>query len=223
MQLNLVISIVRRDLGDALLAICKNRELPLTLTVLAHGTATREILSLLGLKQTEKAVVLTVADEEKTRQLIRDARDGLYIDIPGNGILAAVPIKSIGGGKTLAYLTDKQTAEPTPPRARFDYELVVVILNEGCNEMVMEAARGAGATGGTVLHAKGTGAKRAEKFFGVSLAEEKELLLILCSAAQKAGVMRAILADAGADSEAGSILFSLPVGEIAGLRLDEER
>lgn len=222
MQLNFVLSIVRRDLGEKMLALCTKRELPLALSALAHGTATREILSLLGLREIEKTVVLTVADAENTQKLIRDARNELYIDIPGNGIMAAVPIKSIGGGRTLAYLTDKPAAAPSTPRASFDYELVVVILNEGFNEMVMEAARGAGASGGTVLHAKGTGAKRAEKFFGVSLAEEKEILLILCAANQKADVMQAILADAGADSEAGSILFSLPVDEIAGLRLGED-
>ena len=46
------------------------------------------------------------------------------------------------------------------------YELVIVIANQGYIEMVMDAARGAGAYGGTVIHAKGTGMEQAEKFMG---------------------------------------------------------
>ena len=57
----------------------------------------------------------------------------------------------------------------------FNHELIVVILNEGYADLVMDAARAAGAGGGTVLHAKGTGSKRGEKFFGVSLADEKDM------------------------------------------------
>ena len=60
----------------------------------------------------------------------------------------------------------------------FDYELIVVILNEGHSDMVMDAARSAGAGGGTVLHAKGTGAIGTEKFFGVTLANEKDVIYI---------------------------------------------
>ena len=64
--MNFVLSIVRRDLGEKMLALCTKRELPLALSALAHGTATREILSLLGLREIEKTVVLTVADAENT-------------------------------------------------------------------------------------------------------------------------------------------------------------
>ena len=49
----------------------------------------------------------------------------------------------------------------------FSHELIMAIMNEGYSDTVMDAARSAGAGGGTVLHAKGTGRARAEKFFGV--------------------------------------------------------
>ncbi len=221
--MNFVLSIVPRERGEEMLELCQKRSFPLTLSMLGRGTATSEILDLLGLTASEKTVLFTFADDMDTRRLIRDARLELYIDIPGNGMLAAIPVKSVGGARTMAFLDDKNTARTDGPKESYPYELVVVILNEGYTDLVMDAARAAGASGGTVLHAKGTGAAHAEKFFGVSLADEKEILLILSRAVDKADIMRAILQDAGPDSEAGSIVFSLPVDRIAGLHLGRKR
>ena len=83
----------------------------------------------------------------------------------------------------------------------------------------MNAARAAGAAGGTVLHGKGTGSENAEKFYNVSIASEKEVILIVAKAEQKAGIMKAILEKAGPASEAGTIAFSLPTSEVAGFGL----
>ena len=87
---------------------------------------------------------------------------------------------------------------------------------------MMDAARGAGAYGGTVLHAKGTGMEQAEKFLGVSLAAEKEIILIVAKKEQKNDIMKAVMEQAGMESKAKSIVFSLPVTDTAGLRLIED-
>lgn len=100
----------------------------------------------------------------------------------------------------------------------FAHELIVVILNEGYSDFVMDAARSAGAGGGTVLHAKGTGRSRAESFFGVSLADEKDVVYIVAYADQKADIIRAIQEQAGPGTKAGAICFSLPISAVAGLR-----
>ena len=98
-----------------------------------------------------------------------------------------------------------------------------MILNEGHTDEVMDAARSAGATGGTVIAAKGTGIRQAQKFMGLTLANEKEIILIVAGTADKANIMQAIMEKAGLQTKAGAICFSLPVTEIAGLRrLDEE-
>lgn len=71
------------------------------------------------------------------------------------------------------------------------------------------------------MHGKGTGSAEAEKFYNVSLAQEKEVIMIVSKAEQKTGIMRAILKKAGPDSEAGTIVFSLPVNEVAGFGMFE--
>ena len=122
----------------------------------------------------------------------------------------------------MAYLTDNAVPGPGVPELKFDYELIVTILNEGHTDPVMDAARAAGAGGGTVLHAKGTGAKRANKFFGVSLADEKEMIFIVSKTGEKAAIMKAIAERTGPGTPAGAICFSLPISAVAGLRVLED-
>ena len=98
---------------------------------------------------------------------------------------------------------------------------LTVVSNHGHSEEVMEAARAEGAGGGTVIHAKGTGLERAEKFLGVSIADEKELILIVTKTESKNAIMKSIMDHAGLASKARSVVFSLPVTDTAGLRLQE--
>lgn len=223
MELYYVLSIVDRSRADELLAIHNELQLSLVLTKLGRGTAKSEHLSLYELEPSEKAVIGTVAGAASVRHLFRAAKLKMFIDIPGNGVMMALPMKSVGGGKNLAYFTSGQVLGGTVPNMDFEHELIIVILNEGYSDTVMDAARSAGATGGTVLHAKGTGKTRSEKFFGVSLAEEKDMIYILTPTGRKADIMKAISRDCGPETEAGAICFSLPVTEVAGIRrLDDE-
>ena len=99
--------------------------------------------------------------------------------------------------------------------------MLVVISNQGYTELVMDAAKKAGAGGGTVIHARGTGMEKAEAFFGISLASEKEMTFIVAKSSQKKAIMESVMREAGMESEAKAIVFSLPVTDTAGLRLVE--
>lgn len=219
MELNVVMAIINRNRQETYENICQSLKLPMTLTRLGRGTATSEHLSIYGLAATEKAIVSAVADGEQTRRLMRAARVRMFMDIPGNGIMMSLPIKSVGGGRTMAYLTDNKTPAPGgKPDMHFSHELIYVILNEGHSDEVMKAARSAGATGGTVMSGKGTGSKETGKFLGITLADEKDVVIILATAETKAAIMRTIVEQAGPQTSAGAICFSLPVTQVAGLR-----
>lgn len=223
MELYYVLSIVDRNRAKEMLDIHESLQLSLALTNLGKGTATSEHLLLYDLVETEKAVIGTVAGDSSVRQLIKTAKRKLFIDIPGNGVMMVIPMKSIGGGRSLAYLTDGQTlGGGGTPDMNFENELIIVILNEGYSDMVMDAARDAGATGGTVFHAKGTGRVKSEKFFGVSLAEEKDMVYILAASKRKSAIMKNINQECGPGTRACAICFSLPVSEVAGIRKLED-
>ena len=214
-----MITITDRSCCGEFAAWYQEQGIPLVLTALGSGTATTEILDCLGLEATEKAVLFCVAPHSP--QLVRRAEKALWLDVPGRGILMTVPVSSIGGAAARDYLL-QQEAEKSMEK-EITHELLVVITNQGHTDMVMDAARAAGATGGTAVHAKGTGTELAKKFFGVSIAAEKELIFILTLEETRVPIMKAIMAQAGMQTEAQSLVFSLPVSDIAGLRrLDGE-
>ena len=221
MELYYVIAITDHDRGEAMNALYRAAGLRGILSMPGRGTATSEHLAIYGLDATEKYVISAVGNRSEVEGLIKSAKRKLFIDIPGNGVMLTVPLKSVAGGKTLAYLTDEQKTGGAP-RMDFEHELIIVILNEGHSDYVMDAARAAGAGGGTVLHAKGTGGTRGEKFFSVSLADEKDMIYIIAHKDEKAAIMRSINEQAGPGSKAGAICFSLPISSVAGLRAREE-
>ena len=157
--MNYLISVVNPDALERVCDITAQLELPQTVALLGHGTAVKSMLDLLGIESTEKRIVMTVASPEKTKQFIKAMQQKLYIGIPGHGIVVAVPVKSVGGGKALSYLNGGQQNAKYVPEINEKYELIVIIANEGRTDQVMNAARSAGATGGTVLHGKGTGSQ----------------------------------------------------------------
>lgn len=222
MELYYVITILDRNKRHIQEEIYQSLGLKFMQTVMGRGTASQEHLSMRGLSPTEKAVMITAADKETTKKLFQQTKIRLFIDIPGNGVMTAVPIKSIGGKQTLAYMTGSKTMNQEKPDLVFNHELICVVLKEGHSDEVMDAARSAGATGGTVIAAKGTGIMHTEKFRGLSIANEQEIILIVAKSSAKAGIMRAIIEKTGAQTEAGAICFSLPVSQVAGLRLLEE-
>ena len=223
MILDLVAAIVDRDKAKYMADVFESHKLPLVLAMRGRGTAASEVLDLYGLEAKEKALLMTVAGADMTKQLIRAAKRKLFIDVPGNGIMLAIPIKSEGGGKTLAFLSGGAAPDGAAPEMKFDHELIMAVINEGHTDPVMDAARSAGAAGGTVLHAKGTGGALSQKFLGVSLADEKEVVLIVSKAGEKGAIMKAIADNCGVGTPSGAISFSLPISSVAGLRvLDDD-
>ena len=199
---DLFITITDRSRAEQFAAWFRTHGISLVLTALGQGTATTEVLDFLGLEATEKAVLFCVSP--RSPRLVRQAARDLWLDVPGQGVLMTVPVNSIGGS--------------TAKEWEIAHDLIVVIANQGSTDLVMDAAREAGATGGTVIHAKGTGTDLVRKFFGVSIASEQEMVFILARSEAKKPIMKAIMAKAGIQSAAQSLVFSLPVGDIAGLR-----
>ena len=229
--LNLVITITDREKTETAIKLFQECNVFTTDIVLGQGTAPREILEYLYLSPAEKSIIFGVVTHAGLSALLRHLKRKMYIDIPGNGIAVTVPLNSIGGKRSLEYMLDGQTLETNKSleaaeriermSIKTDYELIFVVANEGYSDMIMDAARSAGAGGGTVIKAKGTGAEYTEKFFGFSIASEKEIHLLVAPAQGRNAIMRAIMDQAGLESKAQSIVFSLPVSHALGLRQPE--
>ena len=81
----------------------------------------------------------------------------------------------------------------------------------------MDAARAAGAKGGTVVHARGTGIEQSQKFFGVTIGAEKEMIYIVTNKTDKQPIMKAIMEKAGSATPAETIMFSVPTVDVVGI------
>ena len=103
-----------------------------------------------------------------------------------------------------------------------DYEVVVCIVNHGFTDLVMEAAKDAGARGGTVISGRGTGNKEAEQFFGITVTPDKEMVMILVPKAIRDDVLAAVNKGAGMNTRGMGIAFSMPVSGVVGLGEDNE-
>ena len=189
-----------------------------------NGTAHQRSLDLFGIEKTEKTMLFATVTDGTQKQLIDRLTTQMKIDLPDRGVALGIPLSGVGGMKTLEYFTAGQPLAPKTEDNTMTYEsaheLIVAIYEKGYTDLVMNAAREAGARGGTTIHAKGTGAG-AEKFFGLTLAQETEIVFIVSDVEKKKDIMRAIMQQAGVESKAHALVFSLPVSDTAGFRFSD--
>ncbi len=219
-DLYLLITIVQRADAEEYEEFYRAHSVSVTYSIPSNGTAHARTLSLLGLEKTEKTMLFSAVSGDTLSSLKRSLTVEMKIDLPNRGVAMAVPLSGIGGMRTLEYFMSGQeieSEETEEKKMQSEHDLIVAIYEKGYTDLVMDAAREAGARGGTTIRAKGTGAG-AEKFFGISLAEEKEIVFIVSSGEKKKDIMKAIMQKAGVDTKAHALVFSLPVSETAGFR-----
>lgn len=220
-ELNLLLIIARQKDRAAYEKYFSRRALASYTTLPCHGTAQNKILDLLGIEQTEKIILLSVIGKQQTKDILDTLPDQMEIDLPGRGIGLVIPVNSMGGVRSMQALTGSTEAEEREVvKMEYNAHLIIAILNKGFSDVAMEAARAAGAGGGTVVRAKGTYGKGDEHFFGMTLAEEKDTVLIVATEAQRKPIMQALMHQASEKPELGTVTFSVPVSDTMGLRLD---
>ena len=224
-QLYLMTTIADRKRLPDFMSVYEEHRLRVNMVALGRGTATDETMDLLGLDSSEKAVCFSFVTDTLWTALKKVLQRRIRIDVPGVGIAFTVPMSSVGGRRELMFLTEDQdfNKEEESVLKETEHQLLIAVANQGYNQAVMDAARLAGAAGGTVIHAKGTGMERAERFFGFSLASEKDVIFIVSRTEGKNAIMKSIMEQAGPATKAGAIVFSLPVTDTAGLRLLEDQ
>ncbi len=228
-QLDLAVTVVDRGQDKKVLSICKALGITAWMNVFGRGTASSDVLQYLGLGEPERDVQFTLISRAAVPRLTELLKQKLSIEKPGHGIMFTIPVGSIAGRRTLERIcaptgNANENAKEVPPMEEtrsadmtFEYSLIVTILNSGSAEDVMEAAKKAGAGGGTVIHGRGLNAKNAEKFFGFTIQAEKDMLLIVAKTAEKDAIMLAIAASQDMTAEGRGMTFSLPVNGLLGI------
>jgi nitrogen regulatory protein PII len=97
--------------------------------------------------------------------------------------------------------------------------LIVTIVNKGRADEVIQAAKAAGAQGGTILPGRSSGDHRNQRLFGIVIEPEKDIVLTLIEASTTTAVLRAITEALGLEKPGAGIAFVLPVTQAVGIAL----
>ena len=223
-----VFSIVDYSKGDLIAEIYKKQNVPVFFSTHGNGAAPSAVLELLGFGENKKSIMISVLDIPKSEQIFAAVEEKMHISKPGKGIMFSIPLT--GATAFLVGLTDSGTTDAAQKgrdfeMAQHEYELIITIVTKGYSQDVKAAANAAGARGGTLIHALGMGGEEAQKFLGITIQPEKDLILNVVRREEKATIMKAIAEASGINTQGRGIIFSLPVDSAMGLslpQLDEE-
>lgn len=169
------------------------------------GTVRGALASLLGIKVERKEIVhILISEEESAAALMLIAND-LHLEKKGNGI---------------AYITTTVTANELEEDSM--YQKITVITEHGEAEAIMDIARAAGATGGTILHGRGTGGAIATRLFGFEIEPEKDVLIILSPSAIAKEIVAALEENVHFNEPRAGILFVEPILKAIGLPNEQD-
>ncbi len=192
----LLLAIVQKGEGQRIMKAMRDEGAGGGTICYARGTASSSILSVLGLGDTRKEVIMSLLGE----------------DVVDAVVSSAVKAKSKNG---VAFIMDANRGEDKEMDR--EWEMIEVIVEKGYSEDVMAAARKAGASGGTVINAHGTASEEDAKFFGISIVPEKEILLIVAKSDVSAKVCEVVRNLECLKKKGMGILFTIPVKNFVSL------
>lgn len=179
--------------------------------LLGRGTVENEILNMLGATETRKEIFMTIIPRELEDKFYSEALNKFKLNKPHKGIAFSMPIK---------YCLEKRETEYKSKRTgvnKMNYESIFVIVDKGLSDDVIEAAKDAGLTGGTVIHGRGSGTQEKAKLFDIEIEPEKDIVLMLSDVEKTERVVEAIDQKLNISKPGSGIIFVMDVSRTLGL------
>ncbi len=220
-QMSLIMSIVERGSGSKLAKLYHKNQVFTHIRCEGQGTATSEILDILGLGGSEKDILLSITTCTAARALLDKLDDELRGAEPGRGIAFTLPLSAVSsllaayiGLKTKPESEGSAVMENNQPKS----SMILVTVNQGYTEAVMDTARKAGARGGTIIRGRWAGDESFAQSSGITtLQEEKELIFIVAPTEIRNRIMDAVAKNHGLRTEAGAMVTSIGVEQLVHL------
>lgn len=218
--MDLIMSIVERGNGGKLIKLYSKHQIFTHIRCEGQGTATSEILDILGLGSSEKDIILSVTTASAARMLLGRLDDELRGAAPGRGIAFTIPLDAVSN--LIAAHIDLKTKVDKGGNAAMENQqknsMILVTVNQGFAGAVMETARKAGVRGGTIIRGRWAGDESFAQASGITtLQAEKELIFIVVPVEIRNCVMDAISKEHGLRTEAGSIVTAIGVEQLVHL------
>lgn len=219
-KLRVLFLITTPKMADKASALFEENSVPIHYRMGAMGTATSEVMDVLGLGTPEKQMFLCVLDKEMADTMLLKLYKALRIGAVNSGIAYTLPINGASkvAFRVLDTIENKEIVrKDTRAMSENKNAMITVVVNRGYSEDVMVAARKAGAGGGTVIHSRSIVSESALEQVGAGLDEEKDIVLIVANSETKLAIMQAIGEKCGINSAAKGIVYSFPIDNVIGL------
>lgn len=194
-RFSLIISIVPHDRGEKLTKAAVDAGCGGGSVLMGRGLAKSNFGAILGTGENKKDLIYIVVESEKKALIVNEIRNATKNEKTDFGELFTLDVDSlIKAGTAFAGAMDSSMSDSKGEEnmKANDRDMITVIVNKGYADDVMFAARKAGATGGTVINARGTAREDDAKFFGVHIVPEKDMLIIVVEHEKKEAVLSAI-------------------------------
>ena len=201
---------------------CRNA-LPIQYRMNAEGTASSEMMDMLGLGSIDKCILASMVQKDMGESMLGKLHSELRLDTVNSGIAFTIPLS--GASNLILHMLSQISDENTENKRGKDryimsdtkYSLITAVVNRGFSGDVMEAAKAAGAGGGTVMHSRSIINNDAIGFKALGAQDEKEIVLIIADIENKLNIMRAVSEKCGVNSDAKGLVVSLPIDSVMGL------
>jgi len=216
--MRMIVSVVERGAGGKLVKVYEKEQVFTHLRCEGQGTATSEILDILGLGGTEKDVIFSFTTHVAAHALLDRLDDALRGTV-GRGIAFSLPLTAVNS-LVAAYINHKTKLEPEggTPMDTPKSTLIFISANRGCAEDVMATARKAGARGGTVLRGRWVGDGSFVEALGITGAqEERDILFIVVPTALRGRVMDDINREHGVRTESCAMVSAIGIEQTVQL------
>lgn len=221
-SMRLLVSIVERGHGVTMQKLYTARHVFLHLQCAGRGTATSEIMDILGLGSSEKDVVLSFASAATCRALLQELDGDLRGSTGTTGIVFSLPVSALNNLAAALVLfkagESKRIGGDTAMNHSEENTLILVACSRGYTDAVMATAKAQGARGGTVIKARLAGLEELEQAYDLDhLTADREIVAIVVPTSLRTSILEAINTAHGLRSPAQSVLCSLPIEEIVRL------
>ncbi|WP_342622092.1 P-II family nitrogen regulator [Erysipelothrix sp. P66] len=216
-NLIMVCSIVERERGSHILSI--SREVGATggTVFQGRGCVRDRLLNLLGIEERRKEVCLTIMPELLEKDFYDHIQKHTNFKKPDSGVIFSVPLKSVLGIQKLpSHIKTLKEGE-----RNVGIDAIFIIVDDGFAQDVMHVAKEHGATGGTIIHARGSGTHEHEKLFNMDIEPEKEVILILSQMDMTDAIVHALNTSFEIDKPGHGVIFVVETSRTLGL-LDQE-
>ncbi len=218
--MQMVLSIVERGKGTKLIRAYEEFKILHHVQIAGHGTVSSHLMDTLGFGTTERDIIVSFAPKDTANQLMYHLKDEDRSNLGAPGIAASINLSGMtaiwAAGLSKLEAMDPERGEVLMEQGNH-HSLIIVTVNQGYTDAVMDTARAAGARGGTVVRARWAGNHASQKFAGISIQTEKEVLYIVAANKDKEKIMSEVNRLHGMKTEAQAMLMSVPIDQTARL------